>query len=241
MSNSTGIRGRSSIGLSVLLAVLILSGCATTGRGEFPPLPESNRSTKTLAILPPVGPDANRLNSSVLYHLNQPKLEKTFESVRVIADTPVRQILTGTDSLTGLSQPQINRLNRAVEADWLLVFFVHELRIERFTTRDTERLQRSETSYSNIDVDRSDTKTGETTVFSRKSEYEVAEIPVTEDNIRVVLSMSAELLDLNTGQVIWRGRRIERAEDELQDLSAVELEDIVVERIMYRIVSRLTG
>jgi len=52
--------------------------------------------------------------------------------------------------------------------------------------------------------------------------------------------MSALVYDVNQEKIIWRGRRIERSENDTEDLSTIELKDIVVERIMYRIVSRLT-
>lgn len=230
--------------LSLVLGFLILaflSGCATTGRGEFPAFPNETRSDKRLAVLPPIGATTRSLNNSVLYHLNRNQLEGTFESVRVVSDKSISNLLGDRESLETLSDSKARQLSEKIDADWLLAFFVHDLRFEQFSTRDTERLQSSETRYGNIDVDSPDKKSGDRYISSRQTEYSIREVPVTEDNIRVVLSMSAAVYDLNERRVLWSGRRIERAEDEVQDLSAVELRDIVVERVMYRIISRLTG
>ena len=224
-----------------LMVLVILSGCATTGRGEFPAFPEHDRSDRTLAVLPPVGASTQSLNNSVLYHLNRNQLEQTFESVFVVGDQSVRELLADRESLATLPETEAQQLAESIDADWLLVFIVHDLRFEQFSTRETERLEQSETSYGNINVDSSDKDSGNRYISSRQTEYSVREIPVTEDNIRVVLSMSAAVYDLAERRVLWSGRRIERAEDEVKDLSAVELRDIVVERVMYRIISRLTG
>lgn len=224
-----------------LLIVGVLSGCATTGRGQFPVFPAEDRSDKNLAVLPPLGASTKSLNNAVLYHLNRNKLEDTFQSVRVTGDKSVRNLLEDVESLETLSENKRQKLTEMIDADWLLAFFVHDLRFEQFSTQDTERLQQSETRYSSVDVDSSRRRSGDQHISSRQTEYSIREIPVTEENIRVVLSMSAVVYDLGDGRVIWSGRRIERAEDEVKDLSPVELRDIVVERVMFRIISRLSG
>lgn len=240
MTDSGGFRPIVQL-LSVLLILGSLTGCVTTGRGEFPVFPVSDRTNKTLAVLPPAGPHSKALTNSVLYHLNRTQLENTFESVRIIADKKVSRLLEENDTLGALSPEEARSLSKTFDADLLLGFVVHDLRIEQFSTTETERLERSETRYRNIDVDSSRKNSKDGSITSQESEYTVTEVPVSEDKIRVVLSMSAEVYDLEKNAVVWSGRRIERAEDDLKDLSAVELRDIAVERIMYRIISRLTG
>ncbi|MFB6356837.1 MAG: hypothetical protein ABEJ65_10015, partial [bacterium] len=89
----------------------------------------------------------------------------------------------------------------------------------------------------------SNNKNGElksTYITTTTTETTRKEIPITRGNLRVVLTMSAVIYDLRKDRVVWQGRRIERAQDELADLSSIELKDIVVERIMYRINNRIT-
>jgi hypothetical protein len=225
--------------LSLCLVTALLGGCAATGRGNFPPFPiTEERNQKTLAVIPPVGASAERISGSVLYHLNRPKIGRTFKSVRVITDESVQDILRGHASLSQVSSSNLDKLKRTINADLMLVFFVNDLRVTKFSTTETERLESTSSRYQNTDIQ---SNRGDASITSMGTEYSAQEIPVTEGNIRAVISMSSGVYDFNQNRIIWSGRRIERTQDELKDLSAVELVDIVVERVMYRIVSRLTA
>lgn len=253
--------------LSVVLLSLTLTGCATTGRGEFPNLNVNSLSEKKLAILPTVGAVSNELQSSILYHLDRGGLRETFESVSFISPDRARDVLGPNFTIERLTRGDPTPLDELTDAGLVLAFQVNEFSVQEFTTTETRTLYRTNTSYKNTSVyseesgngnDRkkgpgdgpgrrvgpsdnngSGKETENTFVTSTRTQTTSREIPVTRGNVRVVLSMSAVLYDQKQGEVIWQGQRIERAQDELADLSSIELKDIVVERIMYRINTRL--
>lgn len=135
-------------------------------------------------------------------------------------------------------------IRKQVDSDLVLGFYVHEFAIKEFTTTETETLYRTESRQGSANVYQSgqgEDDSDNTHIRSQSTEFSTRQIPVREGNIRVVLSLSAMIYDVERAEVIWRGRRIERAEDEMEDLSTIELKDIVVERVMYRIVSRLVS
>lgn len=231
--------GRSLICLLITLS--LIGGCASTGRGEFPTFPDMNREDKTLAVLPIYGAEGDRLKDSILYHLDRKKISETFGTVKIISKKSVKNILNGEFSPEGLTQDEAEQLKKAVEAPLVLALTAHDLQLEKFTTTETERLEQTNTRYQNTDVDQGGGSSNDASINTYETEYSTQEVPVTEGNVRAVLSMSALVYDLNKNRTIWSGRRIERAQGQLEDLSSIELMDIVVERIMYQIVSQLTA
>lgn len=248
--------------LSCLIVVGLLAGCASTGRGEFPALEETGLSDKDLAVLPTVGAVSSELQSSILYHFDREGFEQRFGSVSFISPRDARMMLGDNFTLDQLARSEPINFGNLTDADLILGLQVNEFAVQEFTTTETRTLYRSNTSFENTSVVTSssgddngrgpgkgpgkrkgppddDGEERNTIITSTETNTTRREIPVTRGNIRVVLSLTAVLYDTEQSQVIWRGQRIERAQDELNDLSSIELKDIVVERVMYRINSRL--
>lgn len=235
---------RSLLFVGVLTLLLFLGGCATSGRGEFPTFTLENPRERSLAVLPPVGLQAEDLKGSIMAHLQVPRLSERFQSVSVISDREVAELLGDNFSGERLDPEEARRIRERVDADLVLGFYVHEFAIREFSTTETKTLYRTESNQGSANVSRStsdDDGSSNTHLRSQSSEFSTRQIPVRKGNIRVVLSLSAMIYDVEREEVVWRGRRIERAEDEMEDLSTIELKDIVVERVMYRIVSRLAS
>ncbi|MFB6345176.1 MAG: hypothetical protein ABEK50_05300 [bacterium] len=232
MSNS---RSRLPGVLSVLLVVFLLAGCATTGRGNFPTFYPEEPGQTSLAVVPPLGASSRDLRSSILYHLNRGALSRRFKSVEVVPEDRVNEIMDPGFSIDQLAWMDSSRLKQLTGADLILLFEVHEFAIKQFSTTETRTLISTKSRNRNTSVN------SEENVYINTYETELSsrEVPVKKGNLRVVLSLSAALYDTDKGNVVWQGRRIERAEDELEDLSSLELKDIVVERLMYRINYRL--
>lgn len=243
------------IGASVLLvAMMVLWSCAArTGRGEFPSFSVDAPSEKTLSVLPPIGLRAEDLRSSILTHADVNRLSNRFNSAYVAPNDTAAQLLSDNFSGERITAEEARLLRESIDADLLLGFYIHEFGIEEYSTTETRTLFRTSSSRRNtsiqenesVDIDDGDNETEVTGssgsyVTSRSSNISSREIPVRTGKIRVTLSMSALVYDVNQSRIIWRGRRIERAENDMEDLSTIELKDIVVQRIMYRIISRLT-
>jgi hypothetical protein len=243
------------IGFCLLFVfVFFLASCASrTGRGEFPAFSVENPSSKSLTILPPIGLGAEDLSSSILTHADVSRLSNHFESSYVAPNDTAAQLLNDNFSGERITSEETELLQDAVDADLLLGFYIHELGIKEYSATETRTLFRTSSSHRNtsvrenesIDVDSEDDETGISRssgsyVTSHSSNVSSREIPIRAGKIRITLSMSALVYDVNQEKIIWRGRRIERSENDTEDLSTIELKDIVVERIMYRIVSRLT-
>lgn len=238
----------------VLFVLSILASCAPrTGRGEFPTFSVEDPSSKNLMVLPPIGLRAKDLRSSILTHTNLNRLEERFQSAYVAPNDTAARVLSDNFSGERVTAEEAELLRDSVDAGLILGFYIHEFGIKEYSTTETRTLFRTSSRRSNttiqenesVDVDRDDGETEVTGssggyVTSRSSGISSREIPVRTGKIRVTLSMSALVYDVEQGEVVWRGRRIERAENDMEDLSTIELKDIVVERIMYRIVSRLT-
>jgi len=230
----------------LLVVSWMLAGCATTGRGKFPEFQVEKSTTKTLAILPPAGIGSENLRVSMLSHLRKQSLRKKFRKIGMLSNESVTRTLSKTLRGNGLSSEDADRIRRRTNVDLVLGLHVHEFAIKEFSTTETKTLFRTSSDRENTNIS---TTTGSgdssqsrhTTVTSSDFESTLREIPITKGNIRVVMSLSALVYDVEKGEIIWRGRRIERAEDEMEDLSTIELKDIVIERIMFRIVSRLAA
>lgn len=232
---------RLSFAATFCLAFL-LAGCATSGRGEFPEFNLENPRARSLAVLPPVGLKGETLRGSIMAHLQVPRLSERFRSVRVVSNRDVADLLSDNFSGERIGAGEARTIRERMDADLVLGFYVHEFAVREFSTTDTRTLFRTDSRQGRTNVQRTGSRDEDEDnihVSSQSTEFSTRQIPVREGNIRVVLSMSAMVYDVKRAEVIWRGRRIERAEDELEDLSTIELKDIVVERLMYRIVSRL--
>jgi len=232
--------------VTILLGLLfIVGGCATTGRGEFPTFQEHSPESHELMVLPPVGIASDQLRTSILSHVHHPSLRQRFKNVYLERNPRVGNLLANHFSGERISNQVQQAIQSEVDSNWVLAFYVHEFAIKEFSKTETKTLFRTESSHHNTSVFTDDSGNGNGSsdefITSHEREFTSQEIPITTGQIRVVLSLSAMVYDVDEGRVIWRGRRIERAQDELADLSSIELKDIVVERVMYRITSRLTA
>jgi hypothetical protein len=196
-------------------------------------------------------------------HLDLAELENTFGTVLVVPSSKVREILGDNYAGERITREQGKEIARSSGADLILAIWIHDYVVEQFLTTQTRTLYETRTDYRTliIDSDRSDKdqngrgpedgpgkrrgpKDSEgkssTEAVERKQKTITREIPVNENEIRVVLSVSALIYDVQKETVIWRGKRVERSQGKLEHVSSVELTDLVVERIVDRIVERLT-
>ncbi|MFP4687434.1 MAG: hypothetical protein ACLFN5_04910 [bacterium] len=227
--------------LCLFLIAVHLTGCATTGQGDFPGF-NYERDDKSLAVLPPLGFASNELRGDFMAHLNLEKLRESFESVKVIPSSEVKEILGENYAGERVTREQGKKVAEASGADLVFTVWIHDYVVEQFLTTETRTLYETKTDYRTVHVDSEDSEdTGDSEITENKQRTVSREIPVDENQVRVVLSVSALVYDVEKEAVIWRGRRIERSQGRIEHVSALELTDLVIKRIMDRICERLTG
>ncbi len=241
-----------------LFFIFLAVGCATTGRGEFPAFKYKTPGKQTLAVVPPLGYASNDLRSTILSHLNRKTLEKKFKSIKFVDQETVKSVLGENYSGERVSRKQGRKLAETTGADLILGFWIHDYVVERFSTTETQTLYTTNTEYRNTSVYSDETEESDrgehpgkgkargknkskknesenTYISTMETKTKTREIPISEAQNRVVLSLTALVYNVDREQVIWKGKRIERAEAPVRDRSVVELTDIASERIMSRV------
>ncbi|MGM0381433.1 MAG: hypothetical protein ACQEP7_05555 [bacterium] len=244
-----------------LITSVFLSGCVATGRGEFPPFNYEKTEKQTLAVVHPLGYASNDLRGTILSQLNREILRDKFKTVKFVPDETIKEVLGENYSGERVSQQQGQELAQATGADLILGFWIHDFVVERFSTTETRTLYTTNTRYRNTSIHSAEnetesengkakgkekrkskddnSKSEDTYISTMESKTRSRQIPVNEAQNRVVISLTALIYDVDQKQVIWRGKRIERAEASVSERSTVELIDIAVSRIMSRIHNKI--
>ncbi len=245
---------------TILLAVLlplIISCAPATGVGEFPALSLEGTGGADLALLPVRGEVDNQIKYRLVNNLKLETIRERFRSVNILADDTLAELeIPQSGQLTG---DHLDRVSEQTGADYLLEISIEEFGEEHFTDRDRETLyyyrtrmeRRTYYGDGNSDTGPSggpgrrvgppgdEENNGDSDRYDRdiyEKIYGREEIPVDVDRVRVVMVVSARIHQLVDGQVVWSGRRLERAEGDLARTSPVEL----TERVLGRIGARLS-
>ncbi len=241
----------------LILLLFITAGCAATGVGEFPRL-DAEHEGENILIAPVQGINSAELQQQLFGRLDIGRLRKRYGTVYFLQPAELQQLAI-EEYFHPMSSSQLTGIAEQFEADFLLGMHVDQFSEEEFVKEGTRTLyhhrdRRRETFFEGT---RSDTPVGdgvdyispdhrlerETTegrAITRERIFDAEEVPVTTPRIRAVISLSAYLYDLRTGELIWVGNRIEKATGDLDRVSGVELAETVLSRVAERLSVALT-
>ncbi|MGM0381085.1 MAG: hypothetical protein ACQEP7_03790 [bacterium] len=250
-----------------LLIPLLFSCAPATGVGEFSPLELSEEKQAGLAIFPVRGRVEPTIKNRLVNNLNLTMVRNYFESLDFVTAEAIKKI--NIPPGTQLSTDQLKKIATRTDGKYLLEINVEEFGEEQFTEREQEtlyyyRTRMKQSTYRAEDSSKeagNDTpvgppegpgrrrgpdqlegngeKTGDYDVYEQV--YESNEIPVTVDRVRVVMLVSARIYNLEEKQLIWSGRRLERAEGDLARTSPIELTERVLKRLGDKLSRAITG
>jgi len=245
------------IAVLISLLPLIFSCAPATGVGEFPALSIAERSQANLAILAVRGEVENKIKYRLVNNLDLDQIRDSFRSIRFMPDRIIDEL--EIPQAGPLGQEHLEKLTERTPARYLLDISIEEFGEEQFTDRDRETLyyyrtrMQQRTYYDRNELyevegdtppggppegpgrrigppdNNGDNNNRERDMYERI--YGREDIPVEVDRIRVVMLVSARIYDLREKQIIWNGRRLERAEGDLRRTSPVELTERVLGRL----------
>jgi|GEM_PF-3610782 len=226
----------------ILLPWLILTGCATTGTGEFTRL-STDIAGDGLAIPPVQGIGATEAGQELLGRLDLSNFRKRYGSVQFIARDELEE-LEISELTPPLSRRRLDLLRDSIDSDFMLIVYVDRFAEEEFTTegtrtlyhyRDRREVKDLEDFDANGDTPPVYTRYRDGRVMVRERIYDAEEVPFDRPRVRSVISVSAYLYDLRAGDLVWSGNRVERASGDIDRISAVELSQTVQARVARRL------